>query len=125
MTMGLPMHAPEDAADDSTATSLSPLAQAALEAIPEGVVSIDAADRVVAYNNSFCELWGLGLRLGAGARLPDLLAMYSERLGSPAPSASGPDEDLPPSGGRELFRLANGRILEKSCTPQVTGARPR
>src|SRR3954469_18299014 len=117
--MGWPMPATqEEAANDTFRPSLLPLWEVALEAMPEGVVIIDGQDRVVAYNRRFCEMFGVDFRLEAGAPLPELLAILAERLGATAADRA---DGVPSSDGRELFRLADGRVVERSCKPGVAG----
>jgi two-component system, cell cycle sensor histidine kinase and response regulator CckA len=94
--------------------------QATLESSADGILAIDAHDRVVAYNRRFCEMWRIPPALIAEEDNVRLLAFVKDQLADPGGFFA--DVRRPHAGtSATLLRFKDGRVFERYAVPQYLG----
>lgn len=96
------------------------LLEATIESTADGILVVDRAEKVVAYNRRFLSLWNIPRELAARGDDRELLSYVLEQLADPEAFlrrvrelyAMPGDEDL------DVLELRNGRVFERYSRPQ-------
>ncbi|MBI5424123.1 MAG: response regulator [Opitutae bacterium] len=106
-------------AAERSARAASALQHATLESTADGILAVDARGRIVAWNRSFAELWGLPATELPTTSFSSLVASLCAQAADPGACAlawreraSGGD-----SAGPETIWLADGRVFERLSRP--------
>lgn len=87
---------------------ISQLLIAAINALEDGILIADSSDRVVAFNKSFCSMWGVSSQSVANKNVVEILGLIDTGI-----TDSGRDNLCTPGAGKSIdLHLSNGKIVE-------------
>ncbi len=100
--------------------------RATLESTADGILVVDAGDRVETWNRMFASMWGLADDVLATGDNRRAIAAILDKLVDPTTFLARIDEILadPAAHSSDLLPLKDGRIIERHSRPQLVHGRP-
>ena len=101
-------------------TSLS-LLHTTLEATADGILAFNREDQILIYNQKLLKIWEICESWVATSKMSELLNTLAQQLEEPESFGQEKLWHEPKAISSEIFKLKNGRILERYTHPQCSG----
>jgi diguanylate cyclase (GGDEF)-like protein/PAS domain S-box-containing protein len=102
------------------------LLRSTLESTYDGILVLDVAERVVSFNQRFCEMWNISPEELSAPRGTDKLRSLSQLMADSVGYVRRVQEinARPNADSFDVLEFADGRIFERYSTPQVIDGNP-